>query len=158
MKSFNNILSKIEQYFIGILLLAIAFILFINVVLRFFGSSLVWSEEVARYAIVWLTFVGSSVCVYKGAHIGVDAIMNVLSEKGKKVLLLITILMSIAFTLLFTYFSFIITKNVFITNQVSSTIKVPMVYVYGSMPIGGILMLLRYTQEFFIKLKGGESK
>ena len=61
MKSFNNILSKIEQYFIGILLLAIAFILFINVVLKIFGSSLVWSEEVARYAIVWLTFVGSSV-------------------------------------------------------------------------------------------------
>lgn len=158
MKSFNNFLSKIEQYFIGILLLAIAFLLFINVVLRFFGSSLVWSEEVARYSIVWLTFIGSSVCVYKGAHIGVDAIMNVLSEKGKKVLLLITILMSIVFTILFTYFSFIITKNVFTTNQVSSTIKVPMVYVYGAMPVGGILMLVRYTQEFFMKLKGGESK
>lgn len=158
MKSFNNFLSKIEQYFVGILLLAIAFLLFINVVLRFFGSSLVWSEEVARYSIVWLTFIGSSVCVYKGAHIGVDAIMNVLSEKGKKILLLITILMSIVFTILFTYFSFVITKNVFTTNQVSSTIKVPMVYVYGAMPVGGILMLIRYIQEFSKQLKGGESK
>jgi len=158
MKSFNNFLSKIEQYFIGILLLAIAFMLFINVVLRLFGSSLVWSEEVARYAIVWLTFIGSSVCVYKGAHIGVDAIMNVLSEKGKKILLLITILMSIIFTILFTYLSFTITKGVFDTNQVSSTIKVPMVYVYGAMPVGGVLMLIRYIQEFFKQLKGGEIK
>ena len=156
MKSFNNFLSKMEQYFIGILLLAIAFLLFINVVLRFFGSSLVWSEEVARYAIVWLTFIGSSVCIYKGAHIGVDAIMNVLGDKGKKILLLSTIFISIIFTIIFTYLSFIITKNVLITNQLSSTLEIPMVYVYGAMPIGGVLMLIRYTQEFFIQLKGGE--
>ncbi|WMM24872.1 TRAP transporter small permease [Tissierella sp. MB52-C2] len=158
MKKFNNILSKIEQYFIGILLLIIAFMLFINVLLRFLGSSLVWSEEVARYSIVWVTFIGSSVCIYKGAHIGVDAIMNILSDRGKKILTIITILISIVFTIIFTYLSFIIIKNVLITNQESSTIKIPMVYVYGAMPVGGILMLLRYTQEFVLKLKDGENK
>ncbi len=158
MKAFNNILSKIEQYFIGILLLVIALLLFVNVVLRFFGSSIVWSEELARYAIVWLTFIGSSVCIYKGAHIGVDAIMNLLSDKGKKILLLSTILLSIIFTILFTYLSIVITKGVYTNNQVSATLKIPMVYVYGAMPVGGVLMLLRYTQEFFLKLKGGESQ
>ena len=158
MKTFNNILSKIEEYFIGIVLLIIAFILFINVLLRFLGSSLVWSEEVARYAIVWITFIGSSVCIYKGAHIGVDAIMNVLSKKGQKTLRLATILLSIIFTIIFTYLSFIITKDVFITNQTSSTIKIPMLYVYGAMPIGGVLMVLRYIQEFVLKLKDGENK
>ena len=158
MKAFNNILSKIEQYFIGILLLVIALLLFVNVVLRFFGSSIVWSEELARYAIVWLTFIGSSVCIYKGAHIGVDAIMNLLSDKGKKILRLSTILLSIIFTILFTYLSIVITKGVYTNNQVSATLKIPMVYVYGAMPVGGVLMLLRYTQEFFLKLKGGESQ
>lgn len=157
MKSFNNILLKIEQYFIGILLLTIAFILFANVVLRFFGSSLVWAEELSRYAIVWLTFVGSSVCIYKGAHIGVDALMNILSDRGKKILTIVTIIMSLVFTLLFTYYSFIITEKIYQTNQVSSTVKIPMVYVYAAMPVGGILMTIRYIQELIINIKGEKS-
>lgn len=80
----DNILRKIEQYLIGTLLLAITFILFINVVLRIFGLSFEWAEEVARYGIVWVTFIGSSVCIYKGAHIEVDAITMILSQKERK--------------------------------------------------------------------------
>ena len=157
MKTFNNVLSKIEQYFIGIVLLAIAFILFANVILRLFGSSLIWAEEVARYAIVWLTFIGSSVCIYKGAHIGVDAIMNLLSDRGKKILTIITIIMSLVFTILFTYYSIVITESIMQTNQVSSTVKIPMVYVYAAMPVGGILMTIRYIQELIKAIKEGKN-
>lgn len=157
MKSINKVLTKIEEYFIGLLLLAIAFILFANVVLRLFGSSIIWAEEVARYAIVWLTFIGSSVCIYKGAHIGVDAIMNILSDRGKKILTISTILMSIIFTVLFTYFSAVITQSVFETNQVSATVKIPMVFVYAAMPVGGILMTIRYIQELIKKIKEGKN-
>lgn len=156
MKKFNELLMKIEQYFIGILLLVIAVILFINVILRIFGASLVWSEEVARYAIVYITFIGTSVCVFKGAHIGVDVIMNVFNDKGKKNLSLLVILICLAFTIVFTYYSFNITMQVYNTNQVSSTLKIPMVYIYAAMPIGGAITILRYAQEFFKKLKEGE--
>ncbi len=154
MKKINDILSKIEQYFIGIVLLAIAFILFLNVLLRLMGSSITWAEEVARYSIAWVTFVGASVCVYKGAHIGVDSLMNALPKTGKKVLMIITILMSIAFTLMFTYLSFVITRGVYQTGQESSTLKIPMVYVYSSMIVGGVLTLIRYIQSLFLEIKG----
>lgn len=158
MKSANKVLSKVEQYFIAILLLAVAVILFINVVLRFFGTSIMWAEELARYAIVWITFVGASVCVYKGAHIGVDVIMNILGEKSKKILSLILVLFSLIFSLTFTYFSLKITMNVHGTNQVSSTLGVPMYIVYAAMPVGGILMSIRYLQECISKIKVGEKE
>lgn len=158
MKSANKVLSKIEQYFIAILLLVIAVILFFNVVLRFFGTSMLWAEELARYAIVWITFVGASVCVYKGAHIGVDVIMNVLSEKPKKILSIILAVFSLIFSVVFTYFSFKITMNVQGTNQVSSTMGIPMYLVYAAMPVGGLLMSIRYLQQFISLTKVGDNK
>jgi len=149
MKTLDNALSKIEQYFIGIVLLFVAFILFINVSLRAIGLSIMWAEEVARYSIVWVTFIGSSVCIYKGAHIGVDAIMNILKPRGKKILLIVTILMAIVFSVIFTYLSLVITKSVYQMKQESSTLKIPMVYVYSAMPVGGVLMVIRYIQQLF---------
>lgn len=156
MKSFNELTKKIEQYLIGITLLVVAAILFINIVLRLFNASLIWSEEVARYAIVWVTFIGVAVCVYKGAHIGVDVILNLFQERGKKNVVLITLIMSILFTLAFTYYSMQFTLKIASTNQLSSTLGIPMVYVYASMPVGGALTLIRYIQEFVSKLKEGE--
>ncbi|SDY77254.1 C4-dicarboxylate transporter, DctQ subunit [Proteiniborus ethanoligenes] len=149
----DNILRKIEQYLIGTLLLAITFILFINVVLRIFGLSFEWAEEVARYGIVWVTFIGSSVCIYKGAHIGVDAITMILSQKGKKILSLIVYLIAIIFTVIFTHQSFLITMRVIETKQLSSTLELPMAYVYAAMPVGGVLMGIRYIQEIISSVK-----
>lgn len=88
----KTVLEKFEQYFTGLILIAITFILFANVVLRFFGISLEWAEEVARYGIIWVTFIGGSICIYKGGHIRVDAIafFSYLIE-AKKILELIVI-------------------------------------------------------------------
>lgn len=158
MKSANKVLSKVEQYFIAILLLIIAVVLFVNVVLRIFDTSLMWAEELARYSIVWITFVGASVCVYKGAHIGVDVIMNIIGEKPKKVLSIILAIFSLFFSVVFTYFSFKITMNVHGTNQASSTLGIPMYLVYAAMPVGGILMSIRYFQEFFSLIKAGDNR
>lgn len=147
MKSVNELLKKIEQYFIGTLLLLVAVILFISVVLRLFDTSIMWAEEFARYAIVWITFVGASVCIYKGAHIGIDIFLQMLNNKGKKALLVFTIIFSIVFALLFTYSSFKITMNVHETKQYSSTMGIPMSVAYAAMPVGGILMVLRFIEE-----------
>lgn len=153
MKSISELLKKIEQYFIGILLLIVAVVLFISVVLRLFYSSIMWAEEFARYAVVWITFVGASVCIYKGAHIGIDVFLQMLSNKGKKVLLVFTIIFSTIFALLFTYSSFKITMNIHETKQYSSTMGIPMSLAYAAMPIGGILMVLRFIEELMKLVK-----
>lgn len=106
-----------------------------------------WAEEFARYGIVWVTFIGASVCIYKGAHIGVDALLSFLSNRGKKVLTLITIILAVIFTAFFTLQSLNLTLKVLETGQVSSTIEVSMAYIYGAMPVGGALMLIRYIQQ-----------
>ncbi len=83
-KKVVNILGKIEESFLGYLLLLIVALLFINVILRFFGMALDWTDEFARYGIIWVTFIGAGACVVKGGHIGVDAIVTLLSDRNRK--------------------------------------------------------------------------
>ena len=50
-----------------------SFLITLQVVLRYvFNYSLSWGEEVTRYAIVWMSFVGAGMGIRKGAHICVD--------------------------------------------------------------------------------------
>ena len=153
MTNFNALLTRIEKFIVNILLLLVTFILFTNVILRLMGNSLQWAEEFARYGIVWVTFIGSSICVYKGAHIGVDAITMILNKKAKQVLALMTIVVSIVFIVIFIRQSYLITLRAFETGQISSTLKVSMIYIYGAMPVGGVLTLIRLVQEFIKQLK-----
>lgn len=152
----DKILKKIEQTFTSILLLIITFLLFLNVILRIFGMSLDWVEEFARYGIIWITFIGGSICVYKGAHIGIDSITALLSKKGKNILAIITTIIALVFTIIFTVKTANLVSVVYSTGQVSATLELPMWAVYGAMPVGGTLMIIRYIQQLVSKYKNLE--
>lgn len=153
MLKLNQYLTNLEKIIVNTLLLTVTLILFINVILRLLGLSVQWAEEFARYGIVWVTFIGTSICVYKGAHIGVDAITMILNRKAKEVVSLITIIVSIAFIIIFIQQSYLITIRSYEMGQVSSTLEVSMIYIYGAMPVGGVLTLIRLVQEFIKQLK-----
>ena len=46
--------------------------------------SISWGEELTRYAIVWMSFVGAGMGIRKGAHICVDLLIVFLPERWKK--------------------------------------------------------------------------
>lgn len=43
------------------------------------------SEELSRFFFVWLTFIGAVVVMREGAHLGVDALVRVLGDRGRLV-------------------------------------------------------------------------
>jgi TRAP-type C4-dicarboxylate transport system permease small subunit len=49
------------------------------------NDSLFWSEELGRVLLVWLTFCGASVAYRRGAHIGVDTLVERLGARGRRV-------------------------------------------------------------------------
>lgn len=142
--------KRIQEWFIGAGLLVIALILFINVILRYiFGSSIEWAEEFTRYGIVWITFIGTSVCIYKGAHLGIDSLLSLLSQNGARILNIIIIIICVIFSLIFVILSLTITLKAAESGQVSSTIGIPIYFIYGVMPFSGILMTLNYGTQLW---------
>jgi TRAP-type transport system small permease protein len=63
-------------------------LVFGNVVLRYgFNSGITVSEEISRWAFVWMTFLGAIVAVKEGGHLGTDMLIGRLGIRGKKICL-----------------------------------------------------------------------
>ena len=61
-----------------------------NVVLRYgFNSGITISEELSRWLLVWLTFLGAIVAVREHAHLGVDTLVRMLPPAGKRICFII---------------------------------------------------------------------
>lgn len=57
-----------------------------NVLLRlFFNTGIDLSEEIPRYAFVWMTFLGAIVGMRRRAHLGVDMLVQALPALGRRV-------------------------------------------------------------------------
>ena len=71
---------------IALCLAVMVVLVFGNVVLRYgFNSGITVSEELSRWLLVWLTFLGAIVAVREHAHLGVDSLIRMLSPAGKRI-------------------------------------------------------------------------
>lgn len=71
-------------------LAAMVLMVFGNVVLRYgFNSGITVSEELSRWAFLWVVFLGATVAVHEKAHMGVDTLVMRLPPVLRKVVLLV---------------------------------------------------------------------
>ena len=96
--SFGHFIDHLEETFIALLLGLMTLVTFVNVVLRYvFGDSLLWGLEVTLILFAWLVLFGISYGFKITAHLGVDAILNMVGSKPRKVMVLITAVACIAY-------------------------------------------------------------
>jgi TRAP-type C4-dicarboxylate transport system permease small subunit len=75
---------------IALCLAVMVVLVFGNVVLRYgFNSGITVSEELSRWLLVWLTFLGAIVAVREHAHLGVDTLVRKLPAGGKRICFII---------------------------------------------------------------------
>ncbi|MEP2781364.1 MAG: TRAP transporter small permease [Pseudoruegeria sp.] len=97
----ESIVDRIEETLIAVLLGAMTLVTFANVIARkAFNSNILWALELTVFLFGWLVLLGASYAVKKGSHLGVDAIINMVSEKTRRVLGLISVAVCIIFSFL----------------------------------------------------------
>ncbi len=75
---------------IALCLAVMVVLVFGNVVLRYgFNSGITISEELSRWLLVWLTFLGAIVAVREHTHLGVDTLVRMLPPLGKRILFIV---------------------------------------------------------------------
>ncbi len=147
MNKFFQFLDKFEEYALAILMGTMAIVVFLQVIFRMTGGSLTWSEETSRYLTVWITFIGASLGVKRGAHIGVEAFTMLIPEKARKVIIILGYLICIFFCgVVFVYSIGIIQKQM-MYGQISPAMRIPMWWPYAAMPVGSGLMIIRYLSS-----------
>jgi len=147
MKKVAHFLNNFEEYTCTVLLAIMVIVVFIQVVFRFVvKASLPWSEETARYLLVWITFLGASAGVKTGAHVGVEAVTLLLPVKLQKLVNLINIAVCVFFCVAVCIFSFNIISTQMEMTQVSPAMQIPMWIPYAAIPVGMVLMTIRFIQ------------
>jgi TRAP-type transport system small permease protein len=78
------------KFAIAMCLAVMVVLVFGNVVLRYgFNSGITVSDELSRWLLVWLTFLGAIVAVRQHTHLGVDTLVRMLSPAGKRICFII---------------------------------------------------------------------
>ncbi|MBV1927104.1 MAG: TRAP transporter small permease [Rhodobacteraceae bacterium] len=97
----GKIVNEIEETVIAVLLGLMTIITFANVIARFaFNSNILWALELTVFMFAWLVLLGASYAVKTHSHLGVDAIVNLLPPRPRRILALISIAACLLFSLL----------------------------------------------------------
>jgi len=96
-----GIIDQIEETVIAVLLGLMTAVTFANVIARFvFNSNILWALELTVFMFAWLVLLGASYAVKKHIHLGVDAILNMLSPGPRRIMALVAVACCLVFSLL----------------------------------------------------------
>lgn len=133
--------NKGTEFLTSAFLVIMVVIIFLQIISRILiQSSFPWTEELARFLMIWLTFLGAAFSFQYGAHIGITLITNKIPKKVAAVVQIIVCLLCVVlFSILIVQGYDLVMRS---TTQVSPALGVPMNYVYTIIPISGLLMTL----------------
>jgi len=136
----NDIVSLLFRPIIATLYLIMIAITFSQVIFRYLlDSALPWAGELAIFFFIWIIFLGASIALIKGVHIGVDIFTNFLNKKFKKINLVLINFIIIIFCSLIIYGSIPLIIDNF--SQRSPALEIRLSYVYACIPISMISMI-----------------
>jgi len=131
---------------VGLMLFTMVAVVFLQILVRFvfpkFGVvlSVPWTEELARYLMIWCIFLGAAAATRAGDLIAMDTLTTVLGVRNAWRLKVFAWLVTMMF------FAFLIVVGVrwveFGLMEHSTVMDIPMVVVYLAMPVGGVLALI----------------
>lgn len=144
LKKLITLVDSLTKYSAMAAFTVMSVMIVLQVVFRYvFEASLSYSEELARFLFIWATLLGAAMCVQRRSHVGFDLLMTKLPASVRKYGGLLANLMGIFFYLVIIIYGF---KVVGITmGQTSPALGLKMGYVYLSVPVAGIIMLLNGT-------------
>lgn len=166
MKILRKIDDSFETIILSILVLAIVLVMLLQILCRYIlNDSLIWSEEFCRYCYIYFMFIGTALSIKEKSALRVDAIVSLLPEKVGKILSIVVDIIVFIMLIYLSYWSFPTVKSMYLKGGYSPALKLPVYIIYLSVPIGFILSILRYLQQFYRMIrdaindrkKGGES-
>lgn len=136
-------LTRVTESVAALLLLGIVLINVLQVIFRYvIGIPVGWTEEVMRYSVIWVTFLASAAALYRHEHMTIDIAGSLLTSRLARRALHVLVLACIGF------FCFMLAwegiplglRN---ASQFSPSARIPMIWPYIAVAVGGVLMLLK---------------
>ena len=122
----------------------------VEVVRRFVLSySSLWGEEIARYAFIYLAWVGASAAVKERAHIRIDVLLHYLSNRAKAAVYLLGDLCMLGLAVLALYTAIESLEISFKFGSVTHGLRISLAWFLAAVPLGFSLMIYRLGQSIW---------
>ncbi|MBT8364739.1 MAG: TRAP transporter small permease [Deltaproteobacteria bacterium] len=138
---FFRLLSRLVESMVILIAGLIVAIVTAEVTLRYlFSHSMIFTEELSRYLMVWIVFLGSALAIRDGSHIRIQILLNRLGPRMQQIVKLA------AYALIIVFLIFITVEGLKILprqlQQMCITIDISLFYFYLAIPVGSILMII----------------
>ncbi len=113
------------------------------------GSQASWSEELARFLLIWIGILGAAYASGQKMHLAIDLLSTSVSPKNQKLLNRVIGALVILFALLVLVIGG--SRLIYITlrlGQLSPALRLPMSLVYAVVPISGLLVIFYKIWEW----------
>lgn len=142
-----TLLLWIEEHTISVALMVMVASIFLQVVYRYvLSQTLIWSEELSRYLMIFLTFIGAALGIERETHIRVSLLGVFKLSRGQlKVIEALMDFCGLVVCLILTSLIYQLYKDVIEFGHRSPAMELPMLYPFGAMFIGSLLMIFHFT-------------
>jgi TRAP-type C4-dicarboxylate transport system permease small subunit len=137
-RRFETWFVEANKWILAVLLAAMSVIVFANVTLRYLTHfSITWSEEVARYLMIWMTFLGTGLALRYGLHVAITNLQEILPPLLQRLARALVVLLLAAFLALMVLKGYDYMMRA--RFQLTPATRIPFSYIYAAMPIGFVL-------------------
>lgn len=152
----KKIIDKYLGHFLVFLMMLMTFDVLWGVLTRYaFGSQADWSEELARFLLMWIGILGAAYAAGQHLHLAIDLLKPKLSMGNQKRLFIFINLLIIVFAfLVMVVGGFRLMYVTQVLGQLSAALRIPMYLVYAVLPLSGLLVVYYKIYD----LKNGELK
>jgi len=136
-----RILLKLTEAVVIVMMAIVVVTVFSEVVSRsFLGRSLIVTEEIGRYLMIWVAMLSVALVAADEGHMRINLLADSVTPRVGSVLDIVADLLVIGFLAVFVYLSVMILPNM--QRQGTVTLGISMAWVYAAMPVGGALTVL----------------
>jgi TRAP-type C4-dicarboxylate transport system permease small subunit len=137
-----------ERYLTLPLYTMVVITIFMEVFRRFVLSySSIWSEEIARYAFIYITWIGAAAAVKERAHIRIDVILPLLSNRWKTVVFIFGDIITLILSFIALYWSMEPVLNSIHFGSVTHGLRISQAWFLAAVPLGFTMIVWRLLQS-----------
>jgi len=142
------------KHLLNVILAVLVTVVFLQVVFRFIlNAPLAWTEELARYCLIWVTFLGAAFAMSTKAHIGMEFFVKLFGVSIRKVLYVFATIASLAFFLMMVIQGYDLAARSM--TQLSPVLRIPMGMIYMVIPLSGFILIVNMASQFTKDFKSG---
>ena len=152
----GHVYRNLEQYFCAFLMVLMVFCLGSQVFFRFvLNASLTWSEELSRFAFIWLVYMGAVLGAKERIHIRVTAFHRLLPVVARGWVLPVADLLWVVINLTFAWQGALQVGHLMRFSYISPAMQWNMALIYSVVPVGFLLMSFRILEGYWRDWRAG---